>query len=275
MDEPAKLSPQLGPVLMGTLLCRDLEQIVHAYTTFMHAHVHERGTVDAGQAKLWKMPELEGHAFAVLANAKGRPWLRILEDPDCTDKDSLKHTGWMALEILVQNVDELAEELKTSPFEILRPVANLDVSDDIRAVQVRGPCGEILYLTQIKGPVPPFELPRASCPVDHIFIPILCSHDRDKSLEFYSALSKNSGLKFDTKITVLNQAYGYDLERKHQVATLQLRDNTLIEIDQIDAAQTPKSGSISGILMLSFAHDQNRVLQGPSGEWVELVKAHE
>ena len=271
MNEPAKLSPQLGPVLMGTLLCRDLGFVVQAYTTFMHAHVHKRGNVDTAQAKLWHMPELQGHSFVILANAKGRPWLRILEDPNCTDIDSLKHTGWMALEILVQDVDRLTEELKASPFEILRPVANLDVSDDIRAVQVRGPCGEILYLTQIKGPVPPFELPRAACPVDHVFIPILCSHDRDSSLEFYSTFSQNTGLKFDTKITVLNQAYGYDLARKHNVATLQLRDDTLIEIDQIDAALTSEHAYTSGIFMISFAYSQNKTLRGPSGEWVELV----
>lgn len=283
-------SPKLGPVITGSLLTRNLAGAVDAYCTFMHAQILRQGKVSQSQSEYWQTPHLKGNPYAILTNALGEPWLRIIEDKDCKIQDPLKHTGWMALEVLVEDVDTLAHSLESSPFKILRPVANLDVSDKIRAVQVKGPCGEILYLTQVNGEVPPFQLPQAKCPVDHVFIPILCTHDRDSSLQFYENLADTDGLKFETKITVLNQAYGYELEKKHPVATLQLKNNTLIEIDQIEAALPLGKHLISGIFMISFRIDtlpkseaenvkdcpltgqRAMLIKGPNGELTELIE---
>lgn len=279
--------PRLGPVIMGTLLTRDLGATVAAYEKYLHASVQRRGNVSSEQAKFWGHIDLETCAYAMLTNALGEPFLRIIEDPNCVKHNTLKHTGWMALEIVVEDVDVLTESLQNSPFEVLRPVADLSMSDKIRAVQVRGPCGEILYLTQIKGDVPPFELPVAKCKVDKVFIPVLCTHNRSKSLAFYENISGNTGLSFETKITVVNQAYGIDLETNHPVSTLQLRGSTLIEIDEIKAAG---EGTLSsGIMMVTFAVDKlpkdqgptkdcpsgiqrSLILTGAAGEYVELVE---
>lgn len=281
------VTPKLGPVVMGTLLTRDIGATVAAYEKYLYATVQRRGNVSAAQAKFWGQARLEGNAYVMLTNALGEPFLRIIEDLKCEVRDNLKHTGWMALEIVVEDVDALAASLKDSPFEVLRPVADLSMSDKIRAVQVRGPCGEILYLTQIKGDVPPFELPAAKCKVDKVFIPVLCTHDRAASLAFYENISSNTGLSFDTKITVVNQAYGIDLDTNHPVATLQLKGATLIEIDEIKAAS--EGGLSSGIMMVTFAVEKLPAGQGPTkdcpngkqksliltgvaGEYVELVE---
>ena len=280
--------PRLGPVIMGTLLTRDLAACTDEYTTYLHASVQRQAKVSDDQAAFWGTPHLTGCAYAILVNELGEPFLRIVEDPDCTVRDTLKHTGWMALEIVVADVDAIAASLVGSPFEVLRPVADLSLSSQIRAVQVRGPAGEILYLTQIKGEVPPFELPRAKCAVDKVFIPVLCTHDRTKTLAFYEELSGNSGLNFDTKITVINQAYGYDINRNHPVATLQLKGSTLIEIDQVDAAKNSGSRLASGIMMLTFNVEtlpnggatkdcptgtkRSMILRGVADEMIELVQ---
>ena len=279
--------PRLGPVIMGTLLTRDLGAAVAAYEKYLYANVQRHGSVSGAQAEFWGHSHLEGHAYAMLTNALEEPFLRIIEDPNCEVRDNLKYTGWMALEIVVENVDALAASLKNSPFEVLRPVADLSMSDKIRAVQVRGPCGEILYLTQIKGDVPPFDLPQAKCKVDKVFIPVLCTHNRAASLAFFENISGNTGLSFDTKITVVNQAYDIDLDTNHPVATLQLKGATLIEIDEIKAAND--GGLCSGIMMVTFAVDKLPAGQGPTkdcpsgkqrsliltgvaGEYVELVE---
>lgn len=279
--------PRLGPVIMGTLLTRDLGAAVVTYEKYLYAAVQRHGRVTQAQAKFWGHLHLENCAYVMLTNVLGEPFLRIIEDPNCDVRDTLKQTGWMALEIVVEDVDALAESLKDSPFEVLRPVADLSMSDKIRAVQVRGPCGEVLYLTQIKGDVPSFELPQAKCKVDKVFIPVLCTHDRAASLAFYENISGNTGLSFDTKITVVNQAYGIDLDTNHPVATLQLKGATLIEIDEIKAAN--EDGLSSGIMMVTFAVDKLPVEQGPTkdcpsgkqrsliltgvaGEYVELVE---
>ena len=282
------LTAKLGPVIMGTLLTRDLAACIIAYEKFLHAHVHRQAKVSEAQAEFWGLPHLAGCAYALLNNKLGDPFLRIVEDPMCTVVDTLKQTGWMALEIVVVDVDAIAASLDGSPFDVLRPVADLSLSDKIRAVQVRGPAGEILYLTQIKGQVPPFKLPVARCAVDKVFIPVLCTHDRAASLSFYETLAGNTGLSFDTKITVVNQAYGYDIDRNHPVATLQLKGNTLIEIDQIDEAKTPETAPSAGILMVTFAVNAlpedgvrkncptgrkcSMIKRGVSGEILELVQ---
>ena len=281
-------SPHLGPVIMGTILTRDLAVCVEAYETYLHARVGRRTKISDEQSAFWGVPHLAGCSTALLNNALGEPFLRIIEDPDCTVGDTLKQTGWMALEIVVADVDAIAASLNGSPFDVLRPVADLSLSDQIRAVQVRGPAGEILYLTQIKGQVPPFDLPIARCAVDKVFIPVLCTHDRAASLSFYENLSGNTGLNFDTKITVINQAYGWDIERNHPVATLQLKRSTLIEIDQVDAAKPAETKPGSGIFMVTFAADtlpknhpvkdcptgtkRAMILRGVAGEIIELVQ---
>ena len=66
-----------------------------------------------------------------------------------------------------------------------------------------------------------------------LFIPVLCTRNRDASLAFYEALNQVTGLKFDTKVTVLNNAWGHDIEHQYPVATLQLAGNCLFEIDQL------------------------------------------
>ena len=280
--------PKLGPITLGTLLTRDLAVCVEAYETYLHTSVQRQAKISDAQSTFWGTPHLAGCTYALLTNALREPFLRIVEDPDCAEVDTLMHTGWMALEIVVEDVDAIAASLDGSPFEVLRPVADLSLSSQIRAVQVRGPAGEILYLTQMKGAVPPFELPIARCAVDKIFIPVLCTHDREQTLAFYENLSGNSGLNFDTKITVINQAYGWDINRNHPVATLQLKDSTLIEIDQVDAAKPSSTNPASGIMMVTFSVDslpkngitkdcptgtkRSMILRGVAGEMIELVQ---
>jgi hypothetical protein len=91
----------------------------------------------------------------------------------------------------------------------------------------------VLYLTEVKREVPPFELPFARCPVDRLFIPVMTCPDREAALAHYEGLSGNEGLRFETRITVISGALGLDREHRHPVATLQLREATLIEIDEV------------------------------------------
>ena len=229
-------TPFLGPALTGTLVTAEFERCVAAYVDCLSMRVIESDRLDAVLVNLWSAPGLAWARSAVLISESGVPWIRVIEDPSIQSAVPFKQTGWMSLEVAVQDVDRLATELQGSPFETCRPPADLDVSEDLRAMQVIGPAGEVLYLTQVKGEVPPFEIPMARCRVDHLFIPVMCCTDRDAALAFYRQFPNCRGFRFDTTITSVNSAFGDDLDRRHGVAAVQLAGKTMIEIDQIDAA---------------------------------------
>jgi len=271
--------PQLGPVALCTLIARDGQAMVDAYTGWLYQRVSSSGPMDADSAAALGYPQLEGNRQWLLANESGRQWLQILECEEAVARDSLNSFGWMALEVLVADADGLVEHLEQSPFEILRPPADLDVSDKIRAFQVRGPAGEILYLTQVNGEVPPFDLPVCTAPVDHLFIPVLSTPSREGSLAQYAAISGTAGLSFDTKITVVNQARGFELDLRHPVATLQLAGQSLVEIDEIAQTKPAPAGVSSGMACVAFhcsdptPADTGRASQGAFGG--KLFSSHE
>jgi len=247
---------RLGPCLSATLVTSNLEMSVSAYCGFLHQHVHSSGVVSASPADRWGLGPLTGMSMAWLANELDEPWLRLIEIPGAETVNPFDHRGWMSLEISVQDVDKLFGELEQSPFKVIGEPANLDVSNDIRAMQVIGPSGEVLYLTEVKAEVPPFELPFARCAVDRLFIPVLLTNDRDRTLAGYERLSGTTGLSFDTKITVINRARGMDILQRHPVATLQLRGKNVIEIDQLDdLSSRPRVNNClpAGIAVITFA----------------------
>ncbi|WP_226702794.1 VOC family protein [Microbulbifer elongatus] len=287
-------APKLGPCSIATLASQDAACLVDDYCSHLHCRVLVSDVLSDSMAEQWGCTELTGATYWLLGNTNGRPWLRIVEDPAATPVTPLCRAGWMAMEVLVADVDGLAAALETSPFEVLRPVANLELSEKIRAVQVQGPTGELLYLTQVAGEVPPFQLPQASCAVDHLFIPVLASSNRVASLAQYESLAEHSGLTFDTRVTVINQLRGLPMEQQHPLATLQLADRTLIEIDQLEGlAGAPGQPHTlgGGIAMVTFYIDRipeqlkthrhpaapyhgrrSCTLYGHDGERIELIE---
>lgn len=245
----------LGPALSATLVTPDLDQSIAAYCGFLYQQVHTRGYLDAETAAHLNCPALVGAPLVWLANALGEPWLRFIEHPETASFDPFRHSGWLSLEISVEDVDSLHREIKDSPFTIIGEPANLDLSDDIRAMQVIGPGGEVLYLTEVKAQVPSFELALARCKVDRLFISVLLTPDRDQSLAVYERLNGNRGFKFDTKVTIINRARNLDVNQRHPLATIQLAGNNLIEIDQLDGLEAKQysEGTLPpGIALISF-----------------------
>jgi hypothetical protein len=233
---------------------------------------HSEYALSSAQSSAWGRPGLAGNPVTWLANELGEPWLQVIALPGLEPVDPFHHRGWFSLEINVESTDKLCPSLESSVFEVIGAPANLEVSDAIRAMQAIGPAGEVLYLTEVKAEVPPFELPFARCAVDRLFIPVMLTSDRDRSLRTYAELAGNDGLLFDTRITVINRARGLAIDTRHPVATLQLRGANLIEFDQIDGlADRPEHlGLPPGIAWISFAVDSlpagasaHTVSQGP------------
>lgn len=276
-------------ILHATLIAPQLPPVVEAYAAQLSMREHTRGCLAADDAAALDLPDLAGAPFVWLANSLGEPVLRVIEDPQAVIGEPMFRHGWLSLEVLVGDVDALAAGLQP-PFTVLGPAANLELSDAIRAAQVLGPCGELLYLTQIKAPVPPFDLPMTDATVAATFIGVMTTPDRDASQRAWSALLGAPGWAFDTRITVLNRAYGRPLEGRYPVAVVPMPGQCMVEIDQVELPAAPArraAGTHSLCLRLPAVDDavlraagwqvaaigNRRSLRGPAGEHVELLGA--
>ncbi|MGE8224262.1 MAG: hypothetical protein ACN6RK_00625 [Stenotrophomonas sp.] len=274
-------------IVHATLIAPDLQQVCDAYVAQLAMQVQQRATLSAEDAAALDLPDLTGAASAWLANSAGEAVLRVIEDPHAIVAEPMFRHGWLSLEVLVGDIDVLAAGLH-APFKVVGPAANLELSDAIRAAQVLGPCGELLYLTQIKAAVPPFDLPMTDAAVASTFIGVMTTPDREASQRAWSALLGAKGWAFDTRITVLNRAYGRALEGRYPVAVVPMPGQCMVEIDQVDLPASTKlrhAGQYSlglrlpavDVAVLAEAGwvvmdaGERRSLRGPAGEHVELL----
>ncbi len=290
---------RLGPILGATLVCNDINKVKDAYVGLGFT-VTYKGKISLNLSQLWQAPALESAAMIILKAENDHAWLRLVEDKTAPINTPLKTHGWMSLETNVNNVDQIDKEIDKTVFKVIGKPAYLQVSDAIKAMQVIGPASEVTYLTQIDGPVPPFEVPMTTSRTGSLFVPVLNTPSRDASLRFYESMHPDSkGLKFDTKVTVLNNAWGLDIDNQFPVATLQLDGKCLFEIDEVTQSVANKSnkGSLpSGIAIIScFCKDIESIakqhdahiytvddayypatkailLRGPANELIEIVE---
>lgn len=273
---------RVGPALAGTVVTADVAATVQAYVGALDLQVVRDAPLPAAVAQAWGKPALAGHRFVVLGADSADPsthWLRVLEVPGAPAPAPMRQRGWLALEVLVRDVQALGRRLEGGPFRVLGTPRPLSVSDDIWAMQVAGPAGETLYLTEVRAQVPPFELPmNARHTAERLFIPVLSAPDRESALAWYAARAGGSGLRFDSRVSALSRALGLDPEHRRAVATLALAGRSVIEIDEVPEhppAPALAVGLPAGLAMVSlYADDATtwpRLEQGPAGEWIEWL----
>ena len=119
--------------------------------------------------------------------SSGEPvYLRFIEEEDKMNYRPMGTHGWNSTEILVQNPDQLAAELESSPFEIIgMPYDLYPTPDAPRAMQVLGPSEEVLYLTRIIPEGSGFNLGSAQSYVDRVFIMVLGGPSMEALQDYY------------------------------------------------------------------------------------------
>ncbi len=259
MNEPQQGNRALGPICCVTVTAPDLDAVEISYTKFLGHRVVGKGLLDARNAELWNCAGLTGSRYLLLSPEAGDECIfRFIETDIDTDFVPFSTHGWNAAEIMVKNVDAMADRLADSPFKIIGAPANLSFTDDIRAMQILGPGHELLYLTEFKRQIPEFDTPMARCDVDLVFIVILGGPSMEELQSFYTdhyGISKAPVV--ESRVKGMSAAFGNSPEHKYPISALPLAGRSLIEVDEmpIQAQSRPVgAGQLpAGIAMVSFA----------------------
>lgn len=267
----------------ATIVTPDVDRAIAAYRDFLGYTGTASGTVTPEQAAAWGASAAAGARTAMLYPERGdRRFVRLVEGRAHPDFAPLATLGWTALELVVQDLHALAERLVDSPFRIVGPpaVLDFDFTDALSAMQVVGPGGELLYLTQIDGEIPGFDLPRAESAVGQMFVAVLAAADLDRTGAFYAEAGRPAGPIFEARIDFLTDAYALPAGHRHALTTVALAARTLIEIDAFPRAARPRGlsdiGLPSGIAMVGVhagATARTGMLRGATDEWIELLPA--
>ena len=291
---------RLGPIACVTISTPSLAAAEAAYGGFLGYRVAGREAVSESQAALWGVPALAGRPAMLMAPEAGSDFLfRFIETPADPAFRAFTRHGWHAAELIVAKVDSLAEQLQDSPFEIVAPPMDLSFCPDIRAMQIRGPGGEIIYLTEFKKPVPGLDSPTARCAVDRTFIVIVGGPSLDGLQKFYSGtFGVPEAPAVESRVQTMALEFGLSREHRFRIAALPLRDRCYIEADEMPAEAIPlgqdQAELPAGIAMVSFVAGHTdeagadlapppdegplyggasgvRCIRGAAGECIELI----
>lgn len=249
---------QLGPICCVTVTVPKLDAVESCYTRYLAYRVGGRGVVGDALARQWSAPAIADSRYLLLHPAAGDECVfRFIETPSDPDFVPFSSYGWNAAEIMVENVDSMAERLADSPFQIIGEPQNLSFTDDIRAMQILGPGRELLYLTEFKKPIPGLDTPVARCAVDSVFIVILGGPDMGDLQTFYAEkFGVPNAPVMDSRVKGMSAAFGNPPDHKYPIAALPLAGKNLIEADEMPAEATvrpaPAGGLPAGIAIVSF-----------------------
>lgn len=228
----------------ATLVVSDLKRSCDLYSEWLDYNIVEQGTVPSDLAESWGTPKTTGQSYAVLQPASGADvFLRFIEQPVVPSYKALRTYGWNAVEICTQDTPKVAERMERSPFKIIGPPAEIEGLPTIFPMQVKGPDEEIVYLTQIKGDLPNYDLPRAGSFIDKLFILVMgCSNFQTSKEWLVKQLNLSAGRDMSIDYSMINQAFDLPDGTLHEIATLIHEKDVFLEVDQYpkQATQRPR-----------------------------------
>ncbi|MEM6626792.1 MAG: hypothetical protein AAF719_08820 [Pseudomonadota bacterium] len=226
----------------ATLTVADLMRSTELYGEWLDYAQIEGGDISRSLAESWGCPAVAGRPYAVMQPASGADvFLRFIEQPPRPDYVPLTSYGWAAIEICVQDVLAVNERMLKSPFEIIGPPREIEGLPAIHPMQVKGPDGEIVYLTHIKDDLPGYDLPRAGSLIDKLFIVVMACSDLDASkawIKEHAAVTP--GRDMEIVYTMIANAFSLPMEDLHRIATMIHDRDVFLELDQLPPAATPR-----------------------------------
>ena len=250
----------LKSILMVWVLAHNLALTQEAYEDYLGYRSVDAGVMSAELAAAIDRPELAARRFVTMMPRSGpQVGLRLVEG-DTSGYVPMKRVGWSAIELLVQDPEQLESELPGSAFRHLQGPDFLTEQKNILAMQVTGPNQELFYLTHMIDPSKSFLQPQPSPePVGQTFIMVMGSPDLEASLAFWRRYF-DSGIvgPIPYRIGVLSDAYDLPGETLHPLALVSMSDGYGIEIDQYpdEATAVPApEDERGGVILVSLSVD--------------------
>lgn len=294
----------LRDVALVTHCVPALAPVVAAWQRYLGFHLVEQGHLDPATCAAWDTPAAVGQGYCLLQPASGQDCLvRFIETGVAGGHGPPLTQGWLATELLATDPDRLAAALAGSPFTLLGGPGDLFPRPRApRAMQMRGPAGELLYFTRILPNGSRYGLKGARSPVDRPFIVTVGGTSAAAMHHFYGDVLGQRLLDHMPFVNpILAAGCGVPLHTIIPTSIARIPGRSfLLEMDELPAgvARRPRApGQLpGGMAMVSFRVDsldglpvapraapralaggayagrRVAVIEGAAGEWLELVE---
>lgn len=222
-----------GRIMGGVVTTPDFDASLADYTDVLGFALLDYGTLSADLAAAWGCPNSAGARMAVLQPVSGvECYIRLIEQPLPDGFVPTTTYGWASYEITVQDVFALPDRLAASGFDIIGPPKEIPSLPFFVAMQVHGRGKEMLYFNEVRMDTPSSDLPKAQCPMDHIFIIILAAKDRLATCDWYrDRLGLDLGDTYTIEYTMINKAFGLPDGTTSSLTMVQAGRMPILEVD--------------------------------------------
>lgn len=253
----------------ATHVVADVDAAIARYSRWLDYAVVEDGAVPADLAASWGAPASGGRRYVVMQPASGSEvFLRFIEGDEVPDYLPIRTYGWAAIEICVQDVEQVNERmLQSQVFDVIGPPKPLDGFPTVKPMQVRGPDQETVYLTEIRVDGPSSGLPSPQSLVDRPFIMVLACPDLRATIAWTAEVL---GLEITAPVAIrysmISLAFGLPEDDKHELVTCKWQGQVFLELDQYPEGTTVRPsipGALPpGVAIVSMTHPDFDRLEG-------------
>jgi hypothetical protein len=277
-DEPGLPDSRTGPLRAATLTVADLDAAIARYARWFDYDPREQGVIAPDLARAWAAPGVAGSRYAVLRPASGLAVdLRLIERPRAPGFSAMATPGWTALEVCVADVHATHARIEDSPFVVVGPPNAIASLPTIHPMQVEGPDGEFVFLTQILPGGEAEGLPTAHAPIDALFICVLGCQDLTACAQWFAqTLGLVIAPPIDIPYRTLSRALGLAPDTRHTICTASRDGRLFLELDQYPPGSVPRvalpGDLVPGVALVTLWHDR---LDTIPGAWLTPPVARE
>jgi len=269
VPEPTEPDSRTGPLRAATLTVGRIDAAIDRYTRWLDHVEIERGVVAPDLADIWAAPAVAGARYAVLRPASGLAVdLRLIERPPVAGFSAMATPGWTAIEVCVADVHATHARMQDSPFVVVGPPNAIASLPTIHPMQVEGPDGEFVFLTQILPGGAAEGLPTAHAAIDALFICVLGCQDLASSAQWFSQqLGLIVAPPLEIPYRTLSRALGMAPGTLHTICTASRDGRLFLELDQYPAGSAPRAALpgdlVPGVALVTLWHDRMDTIPGP------------